>query len=76
MSIDSRSVVTRRRSFDERGRLLPKTPEQMEEYKDRAIRALDAVADIGTEEEQRETLETLMKGLAESGADSDWTPSS
>lgn len=54
-----------RRSVDERGRAIPLTEEELKQRAEEAIRALDALDEMGSEEEQRETLDTLMRLLDE-----------
>jgi hypothetical protein len=51
------------RSVDIHGRALPLTKEQTLERNAEAIRALDDVAEMGDEEEQRATLEALMTAI-------------
>ena len=53
------------RATDAHGRALPMTEEEIRARAEIAIRALDALDDMGDEEEQRETLEFLMKALNE-----------
>lgn len=50
-----------RRSVDERGRAIPLTEKEIRQRAEEAIRALDALDEMGSEEEQRETLDTLMR---------------
>ena len=57
--------VLTRRSTDERGRILPLTEEQARRRAEEALRALDDVAAMGDEEEQRATLDALMQALNE-----------
>jgi hypothetical protein len=45
------------------GRALPMTVEERAEYQARAIAGLDAIAEMGTPEEQRESLLALARGL-------------
>ena len=61
----SNNEVLPRRIIDERGRLIPRTQEQIRERNSEAIRALDDVAAMGddTAEEQQESLEQLMRAL-------------
>jgi hypothetical protein len=54
-----------RRATDAHGRALPMTEAEIRARAEEAIRALDALDDMGDEEEQRETLEFLMKALNE-----------
>ncbi len=53
------------RSVDVHGRALPMTEEEILERSAAAIRALDDVAEMGDEEEQRATLEVLMTATDE-----------
>ena len=53
------------RSFDEGGRAVRLTEEEVREENARALAALDAIAQIGDEAEQRETLEYLMRVVDE-----------
>ena len=53
------------RSVDIHGRALPMTEEEILQRNAGAIRALDEVAEMGDEEEQRATLEALMKSIDE-----------
>ncbi len=59
------NASTPRRSGDERGRAIPMTEEEIRQRAEEAIRALDALDEMGSEEEQRETLDTLMRLLDE-----------
>ncbi len=56
-------TILPRRSTDERGRAIPLTKEQLRERADQAIEALNALDEIGTEQEQRETLDALIRGI-------------
>jgi hypothetical protein len=53
------------RSFDARGRFIPRTEEEQRRYVERALRALDALDSIGDEEEQRASFEALVKAIDE-----------
>ncbi len=53
------------RSLDIRGQALPMTEEEILERNTEAIRALDEVAEMGDEQEQRATLEALMTAIDE-----------
>jgi hypothetical protein len=53
------------RSVDIHGRALPMTEEEILRRNAGAIRALDEVAEMGDEEEQRATLEALMTSIDE-----------
>jgi len=57
--------VLTRRSTDARGRAIPLTAEQARRRAEEALRALDDVATMGDEEEQRATLDALMRALNE-----------
>jgi hypothetical protein len=53
------------RSVDIHGRALPMSEDEILEQNAGAIRALDEVAEIGDEQEQRATLEALMTAIDE-----------
>ena len=53
------------RSVDVHGRALPMTAEEIAQRNAEAIRALDEVAEMGDEQEQRATLEALMAAVDE-----------
>ncbi|QDV38706.1 hypothetical protein [Tautonia plasticadhaerens] len=53
-----------RRSVDEHGRAIPMTEDEVRQRAEEAIRALDAVDGEG-DEEQRQTLDLLMKLIDE-----------
>ncbi len=57
--------VSPHRSVDIHGRALPMTEEEILERNAEAIRALDEVAEMGDEKEQRASLETLTKAVNE-----------
>jgi excisionase family DNA binding protein len=57
--------VSPHRSVDAQGRALPLTDEEIRRRNEEAIRALQALDDMGDEDEQRETLEALLKALDE-----------
>jgi hypothetical protein len=57
--------VTPRRSVDEHGRIIPRTEEEQRRYIEEALRGLDALLEIGDEEEQTATFEMLRKALDE-----------
>ena len=57
--------VLPRRATDERGRLIPLSPEQARLRAEEALRALDDVATIGDEDERRATFEALKRALNE-----------
>ena len=53
------------RSFDDRGRALSLTPEEIDQLARIAIQALDSLEDMGDENEQRETLAYLARVVDE-----------
>ena len=53
----SAPTVSPRRSFDEHGRALPLSEEEVRRRNAEAIQALDALDDMGDEQEQRATLD-------------------
>jgi hypothetical protein len=53
------------RSFDEDGRALPLTPEEMSQRIALALQALDSLDEMGDEGEQRETLAYLARVVDE-----------
>jgi hypothetical protein len=55
--------VSPHRSVDARGRALPMTDEEIRVRNAEAIRALDEIATIGDEEEQRATFDALMVAI-------------
>jgi excisionase family DNA binding protein len=55
--------VSPRRSFDARGRALPLTAEEIRRRNEEAIRGLEALDAMGDEDEQRQTLDALLKAL-------------
>jgi hypothetical protein len=55
--------VRPRRATDERGQLLPITEEELRARAPEIIAGLKALGEIGTPEEQRETLEFLAEAL-------------
>jgi hypothetical protein len=57
--------VTPRRSVDEHGRIIPRTEEEQRRHIEEALRGLDALLEIGDEEEQTATFEMLRKALDE-----------
>jgi hypothetical protein len=57
--------VSPHRSVDIRGRAIPMTEEEILQRNVEAIRALDEVAEMGDQEEQRATLEALMTAIDE-----------
>jgi hypothetical protein len=61
----SAPTVSPRRSFDEHGRALPLSEEEVRRRNAEAIQALDALDDMGDEQEQRATLDALMAALNE-----------
>jgi hypothetical protein len=52
-------------SFDDRGRAVRLTEEEIRVRNARALAALDAIMEIGDDAEQRETLEYLMRVVDE-----------
>ena len=64
MSI-SPTPVSRRSSVDAHGRVIPRTEEEQRRHIEEALRGLDALDDMGDEEEQRATLEALMVAIDE-----------
>jgi enoyl-CoA hydratase/carnithine racemase len=61
--LGSRTEHLPRASTDARGRLIALTEEQIRARNAGAIRALDELSEIGDEDEQRATLDALMKAL-------------
>jgi hypothetical protein len=53
------------RSVDARGRAIPMTEDEARRRAEEAIRGLEALNDMGDEEEQRRTLEFLMEAIDE-----------
>ena len=53
------------RSFDDGGRALPLTPEEIDQRATMALRALDLLDELGDENEQRETLAYLARVVDE-----------
>jgi hypothetical protein len=53
------------RSFDDRGRAVPLTDEEIRQQNAQALAALDAIEEIGDDVEQRETLDYLMRVVDE-----------
>ena len=53
------------RSVDERGRVIPMTEEEVRARSGEIARGLDALDEMGDEEEQRQTLEALIKAIDE-----------
>ncbi len=58
-------TVSSPRSFDDRGRAVPLTDEEIRQQNALALAALDAIEEIGDEVEQRETLDYLMRVVDE-----------
>lgn len=50
-------------AFDQNGRALTLPPDEERRRADEAIRALDALADEGDEDEQRETFAALVEAI-------------
>ena len=65
MSAAAPQATLPRQSTDERGRAIPLTEEQARLRAEEALRALDDIESMGDEDEQRETFDALMRGLAE-----------
>jgi hypothetical protein len=61
----SPSTVSPHRSVDASGRALPMTDAEIRARADEIARGLDALDEMGDEEEQRQTLEALMKAIDE-----------
>jgi hypothetical protein len=59
------STASFRASFDERGRAVRLTEDEVRERNARALAAVDAIEQIGDDAEQRETLDDLMRGVDE-----------
>ena len=59
------STVSPHRSVDATGRALPMTVEEIHAQAVEIARGLDALDDMGDEEEQRQTLKALMKAIDE-----------
>ncbi len=57
------STVSPHRSVDATGRALPMTVEEIHAQAVEIARGLDALDDMGDEEEQRQTLNALMKAI-------------
>ncbi len=58
-------VASPYRSVDVHGRALPLTADEARRRAEEGIRALDALDDMGDEEEQRRTFEALKEGIDE-----------
>lgn len=54
-----------RRSAEEHGRAIPMTEDEVRQRAEDVARGLDALDEMGSEEEQRETLDFLMKLIDE-----------
>jgi hypothetical protein len=61
----AQTPVSPYRSVDIHGQALPMTAEEIAQRNAEAIRALDEVAEMGDEQEQRATLEALMTAVDE-----------
>jgi hypothetical protein len=59
------STVPLHRSVDATGRALPMTDEEIRSRAIEIARGLDALDDMGDEEEQRQTLDALIKAIDE-----------
>ena len=62
---DAHPTLSPHRTIDATGRALPMTDDEIRARNEIAIRALNAIDDMGDEEEQRQTLEALMKAVDE-----------
>ena len=62
---DAHPMLSPRRSVDAHGRLLPMTDAELQARAIEIARGLDALDDMGDQEEQRQTLEALMKAVDE-----------
>jgi hypothetical protein len=58
-------IPSHRRSVDASGRALPMTDEEVRARAVEIARGLDALDDMGDEEAQRQTLDSLMKAIDE-----------
>jgi hypothetical protein len=58
-------TVSPGRSVDAAGRAIPMTDEEIRARAAEIARGLDALDDMGDEEEQRQTLDALMKAIDE-----------
>ena len=58
-------IITPGRSVDATGRALPMTDEEITARRTEIAIGLDALDDMGDEEEQRQTLNALMKAIDE-----------
>ena len=58
-------VAVSQRSFDDLGRALPLTADEIRERNEVALAALDALDEIGDDAEQRETLDYLIRVVDE-----------
>jgi hypothetical protein len=61
----SHPTVSPHRSVDATGRAVPMTVEEIDARAVEIARGLDALDEMGDEEEQRQTLSTLMKAIDE-----------
>jgi hypothetical protein len=61
----SPSTTVSRQSFDDRGRAVRLTEAEIRERNALALAALDAIATIGDDAEQRETLDYLVRVIDE-----------
>lgn len=59
----STDTTTPRRAVDARGRALPMTEAEVRARAGEIARGLDALDDLGDEDEQRRTLEALMRAV-------------
>jgi excisionase family DNA binding protein len=65
MSAAAPQATLPRRSVDDRGRLVPMTEEEVRGRAEAIARGLDALDDMGDEDEQRQTLDALMVAIDE-----------
>ncbi len=61
----SSSMALSRQSFDDRGRVIPLTEEEIRRRNALALAALDSVLEIGDDPEQRDTLDYLIRAVDE-----------
>jgi hypothetical protein len=58
-------IVSRYHSVDATGRAIPMTEDEIRARSAEVARGLDALDDMGDEEEQRQTLDALIKAIDE-----------
>jgi hypothetical protein len=61
----SQADLRPRVAVDAHGRLIPLSEEEHRRRAEEGMRALEAVLDMGDEDEQRETLDALMRAIDE-----------